>query len=332
MLRHYAQRAARAARRAGARVAPEAWAPYVHRQSILYTSQFVLPTSAWRSRGNRIAFSYFHGLPDAGASSDPDLAACFDAVRREHPSIDRLQVSHRAMRDALLEAGVPAEKVFLIPIAVDIERFPLPSPEVRLAERRRLGLPDGAFVVGSMQKDGVGWGEGLEPKPIKGPDVLAAALESARARIPDLHVLLTGPARGYVRRRLTEAGVPHTHVMLAGRDEVARAYGALDAYLVASRDEGGPQAALEAMASGVPLVTTRVGQAADIVVHGENGWVADVGDAAALAELLVHVRNATALDGVLERGRATAVAHSWEAQEPLWREFLTGFVALESNT
>ena len=52
--------------------------------------------------------------------------------------------------------------------------------------RRVLGLPASAFVVGSFQKDGVGWGEGLEPKLIKGPDVLLAAPSSSRrgARAP----------------------------------------------------------------------------------------------------------------------------------------------------
>ncbi len=48
--------------------------------------------------------------------------------------------------------------------------------------------------------------------------------------------------------------------------------------MIASRQEGGPKAALEAMATGVPLVTTRVGQAADLVEDGANGWMVEVED------------------------------------------------------
>ena len=45
---------------------------------------------------------------------------------------------------------------------------------------------------------GVGWGDGLEPKLIKGPDVLLQTVALLRQRIPELFVLLSGPARGYV--------------------------------------------------------------------------------------------------------------------------------------
>src|SRR4029077_1388467 len=101
--------------------------------------------------------------------------------------------------------------------------------------------------------------------------------------VPELLVLITGPARGYVAAGLERIGVPFTHVLLPDLDAVARAYRAIDLCLVTSRDEGGPKAALESMASGVPLVTTRVGQAADLVRDGVNGWLLDVGDAEGLA-------------------------------------------------
>src|SRR5439155_13036148 len=114
----------------------------------------------------------------------------------------RAPVSHRAMEELVLGAGIGPGKVHLIPIGIDLAAFPLRDAASRAAARRALDLPESAFVAGSFQKDGVGWGEGLEPKLIKGPDVLLAALERLRERVPELHVLLTGPARGYVVRRL----------------------------------------------------------------------------------------------------------------------------------
>ena len=73
-----------------------------------------------------------------------------------------------------------------------------------------------AFVVGSFQKDGVGWEEGLEPKLIKGPDVLLAAVERLRQRVPELWLLLTAPARGYVKEGLERIGVPYRHLVAGG--------------------------------------------------------------------------------------------------------------------
>ena len=101
------------------------------------------------------------------------------------------------------------EKVFRIPIGIDLERFTLRTPAERAEARAKLGLPEDAFVAGSFQKDGVGWEDGLEPKLIKGPDVLLAAVERLRKRVPELWLLLTAPARGYVKQGLERMGVPY---------------------------------------------------------------------------------------------------------------------------
>ena len=58
----------------------------------------------------------------------------------------------------MLDSGVASERVFRIPIGIDLEHFTVPDEGARLAARERLGLPHSAFVVGSFQKDGVGWG------------------------------------------------------------------------------------------------------------------------------------------------------------------------------
>ena len=88
--------------------------------------------------------------------------------------------------------------------------------------------------------------------------------------VSELRFLLTGPARGYVAAGLERLGIPFEQVRLPDLDAVARAYRAIDLCLVTSRDEGGPKAVLESMATGVPLVTTRVGQAADLVRDGRE--------------------------------------------------------------
>jgi glycosyltransferase involved in cell wall biosynthesis len=188
-------------------------------------------------------------------------------------------------------------------------------------------LPESAFIVGSFQKDGVGWGEGLQPKEIKGPDTLVATLERLRTRIPELAVLLTGPARGYVRRELERLDILHRHVKLASRDELATAYHALDVYLVTSRQEGGPKSVLESMAAGTPIVTTRVGQATEIVADGVTGLLADVDDVDELAMGVQRVHDDSELASQLRTAaRPVAEANADTQLDPRWAELLKGFV------
>src|SRR5262249_45386977 len=85
-------------------------------------------------------------------------------------------------------------------------------------------------------------------------------------------------------RELAARGIRYRRLMATTRSELATAYHALDLCLVTSRQEGGPKAVLEAMASGVPVVSTRVGQAPEVLEHGRSGYLADVDALGALAE------------------------------------------------
>ena len=115
--------------------------------------------------------------------------------------------------------------------------------------------------------------------------------------------------------------------MLASREELGRAYQRVDVCLVTSRQEGGPKAVLEAMASGVPLVSTRVGQAAELVGDGENGLLADVDDVDALVAAVQRVHDDAALRRRLRSaGRVKAEANAEERLDPLWARLLEGFV------
>ena len=331
VLAYEASQLSRVAEHVGVRLGPGEWAQGVRDQSIFHLSQFTLLLHDFERHGNNLGFAYFHGRP--GTRGMPEFDVCFETMRRRHMDIDRVQVTNSAMEELVLETGLAPEKVHRIPIGIDVEAFSLRSAADVVEARRALGLPANAFVAGSVQKDGVGWGEGLEPKLIKGPDVLLAAAEQLRERIPELVVLLTGPARGYVKRGLERLDIPYQHVLLPDVDAVAQAYSAIDVCLVTSRDEGGPRAVLEAMATGAPLVTTRVGQGADLVRHGENGWLVDVEDVEGIVGCALRVAEAaeTELQGVRAAGRATAEECSYEALRPLWRNLFRGFVALPGD-
>jgi len=216
--------------------------------------------------------------------------------------------------------------VFKIPIGVEFEWFNTKTRDSQTMARTHLGIPQSAFVIGSFQKDGNGWNEGYCPKLIKGPDLFLKTLDILRHRISDLFVLLTGPARGYVRKGLEAMNVPYKHSFVKYPD-IPKYYQALDLYIVASREEGGPKAVLEAMASGVPLVSTRVGQVIDLVEHGVNGWVTSTEDYEGLADWAAYVAdNRNTIEQVLQNATQTAQENSHRNLDKVWGHYLNGFL------
>ncbi len=231
------------------------------------------------------------------------------------------------MENFILGSGIAKEKVYRIPLAVDIELFNKYSMANRIDLRNKLGIPENAFVIGSFQKDGVGWDDGGEPKLIKGPDVFLEVIKKVATERKNIWVFLTGPARGYVKNGLKRMNIPFVHNYVDDYRKIGELYNLLDLYLITSREEGGPMALLESMASGVPIVTTRVGQAIDIVKHKVNGLVCDIEDVDSLYENVVLVINDKNMRELLiANGRKSAEEYSIKNQDLLWNEYFKGLL------
>lgn len=318
------------ATRLGIRQADSRWLSASRQQAVYYGSQFFLLSDDWLRSPHRIGMAYFHGKPGTGVREFDEL---YQSLVHYHEKITRIQVSHSEMRDCLLTTGIAPEKVHLIPIGINTSYFSEQTAESKRFARDHYGIPETAVVVGSFQKDGVGWGEGREPKLIKGPDVFIKSVERLKHRIPELFVVLSGPSRGYMKEKLEKLGIPYRHFLLDSYPEMGQLFQTLDLYMVSSRQEGGPKAILESMASGVPIVTTRVGQAMDLVKHEKNGFMVDVEDADGLAYwskwLLDHPSN---MKPILYEGRKTAEANSYESQVPLWDRFFHDFIECRVKT
>ena len=225
----------------------------------------------------RFVSTFFHGKPEDGPAAARHIEAFLAAL----PRLDKVVASATLVRDRLVSWGVPEEKIAVIPIGCETNRFVPPSPEQKAEARAALGIGAHQVVIGSFQKDGEGWGEGDVPKLIKGPDLFLAAVEKLAKELP-VFVLLGGPARGYVRHGLERLGVPYAWRYVPDRDSLAKLYHALDLYIVTSREEGGPMALMESMASAVPVVSTRVGMAPDLIEDGVSGALVESEDVEAM--------------------------------------------------
>ncbi|MEM9773548.1 MAG: glycosyltransferase family 4 protein, partial [Chloroflexota bacterium] len=240
--------------------------PWFLRQEIIHFNAlgaFVAAKNQTWPRKNKLIVTVFHGFSEndpheENKQSEELIQNVHNLVSRKE-TVERFVTTSTIMKNRMLGWGLPENKITRIPLGIDLDQFK-PAPTAKKSKiRQQLGIPEKAFVVGSFQKDGVGWGEGMMPKYVKGPDYFVEAMVQAKKNIPNLFVLLTGPARGFVKKGLSKADVPFIHNILPNFSHIPQYYQALDCYLVASREEGGPKAVLEAQAAGVPLITTRVG-------------------------------------------------------------------------
>jgi glycosyltransferase involved in cell wall biosynthesis len=138
-----------------------------------------------------------------------------------------------------------------------------------------------------------------------------------------IHVLLTGPARGYVKNRLEKAGISFTHHYLKNYLEIVNYYNALDLYIIASRVEGGPKAFLEAWACGVPLVSTKVGMVPDLMTSGENGFITESEDVQTLYERAKELLSDEKLrDRFIKNGLEAVKRNDWNIIARRYKEEL----------
>lgn len=285
--------------------------PHFHRDALLHIgslSCFKTTHVKWYADQRKRIITVFHG--DYGINKNMDGA--INALLEHKDIFDRFVVSNSIMKHRMSLWGVDTKKITTIPIGVDLTYFEPLSGHSRARLRKDLGIPDGCICIGSFQKDGIGWGDGVEPKRIKGPDVFVEAVERI-ARKHRVHCLLTGPARGYVKQELEKRGIPYTHRFIRHYYDLSKYYNCLDLYLVTSREEGGPKAILEAMASGIPVVSTPVGMAVDVLHDKVNGLIAEGNDAACVADKVLYTINSSGdRNQIVNNGLKTVKKYEWD--------------------
>lgn len=194
------------------------------------------------------------------------------------PLTDAIVVVGAPNRDKGLSLGIGRpEQYRLIRSGIEVQAF----RDVRTSRdeaRRRIGLPRDAFVIGSVGR--------LEGQ--KAPLDLLAAFVPVAAEHPEAHLVYVGEGswRGELEAAIARAGLGGRVHLVGLRRDVPELLRAFDVFALASRWEGLPRVFPQAMAAGLPIVATRVDGAPDAITPGENGWLVDVGDMAAMARYL----------------------------------------------
>lgn len=155
------------------------------------------------------------------------------------------------------------------------------GPEARAAARAELGLPADVPVVGTVGN--------LVPK--KDHRSLIDAFAAVAASRPDARLVIVGggPLEAELRERAGERGLGDRVLLTGQRPGVAGLLPAFDTFVLSSRHEGLPLALLEAMASGLPAIATRVGGIPEVLTDGVDGRLVPPGDVAALTAAIAGV-------------------------------------------
>jgi glycosyltransferase involved in cell wall biosynthesis len=231
---------------------------------------------------------------------------------------DAFVAMSRLIRDEMLAASIPGERIRLLPHGVDTARFRPASAEERASLRARLGLPAGLLAVysGRLLR-----GKGLE--------TLVDAL-AAPSVPPHVGLVLVGSGEGQaldateaLARRVAERGLD-TRVRFAGRtDQVEDYLRACDLFVFPSLFEALGIALVEAAACGLPAIASRTGGIVDVIEDGRSGLLVPPGEAGALAAALALLAGDAGRRAAMgEQARAVALARFDE------RDVLEGYRAL----
>ena len=194
--------------------------------------------------------------------------------------VDAVIAVSKATKKLALNVGAPTNKVTVIYNTVDETIF---APKSKALCRQKLGLPRDTKIilfVGNLI-------------PRKGAEYLIKALPMILTKIPNTLLVIVGdgPQRDELEQLVKELDL-ELNVIFTGRiptEKLCLYYGAADIFVLPSLHEGHPMVLLEAMASGLPVIATKVSGSMETVIHSVNGYLVEPRDIYQLAESIIKV-------------------------------------------
>jgi len=223
-----------------------------------------------------------------GTAINPYHAYVLRAERRLFAS-PRLRAvicnSNMVANEIRIRFGVPESRLHVIYNGVDLEAFhPRLRGQHRADMRRRLGIAESTVVFLMV-------GSGFERKGV--PQLLGAL-----ARLPDAQqrLVIVGEDRrsGALRRRAAALGLGERALFAGPQRDPGPWYAMADCFVLPTLYDPFPNAALEAMACGLPVITSTTCGAAEFILEGKNGFVCDALDVEALAGRMGEIDQASA--------------------------------------
>lgn len=194
---------------------------------------------------------------------------------------DRIIAVSEGVKRELVEYRIaPAEKITVMPLGFDLTPF-LECTAHRGRFRSELGLHNGARLVGIVGRI----------FPIKNHRLFLEAAARVAAEEPDARFIIVGDGilHPEMEQYASALGISDRVIFTGWRRDLPNIYADLDVLVISSNNEGTPVSAIEAMASGCPVVATRVGGVPDLIAEGETGYLVPPGSADELATAILRL-------------------------------------------
>lgn len=236
------------------------------------------------------------------------------------PFIDRVVAVSEDLSSWLRDnVHLPESRIVCIHNGVDSSIFSA-CDQSRAEARHYLGIPAEAFVVGTVAR--------LDPVKAQGQLIQAITmLDDSSVRASHLYIVGEGNERARLEALICDLDAGHLVTLTGTQNDVPKWLAAFDVFALPSLNEGISIAALEAMASGRPVVATDVGGNSEVVMDGKTGQLVPVGDMRALAQALARYRDDPPLADVHgEAGRQRM--HNEFSLEMMVKRYIQLYVSL----
>ncbi|MDO9566917.1 MAG: glycosyltransferase family 4 protein [Candidatus Desulfaltia sp.] len=183
-------------------------------------------------------------------------------------------LTQQEKRDHLHFCIATEDKFSVVHSGINLDRFSRMSVDFA-AMKRRLGIPEGNMVVGTVGR----------LTPVKGHKYLIKAAGKIVKTRPDTTFVFLGDGElsDELKKMTFSLGIEENIKFLGWRPDVAEVMSTFDIFALPSLNEGMGRVLVEAMALGKPIVASDIGGIPDLVVDGENGYLVPVGDVETLA-------------------------------------------------
>ncbi len=191
-----------------------------------------------------------------------------------------LSVSEAHRKKVTAIVGFPHGQIKAIVNGVDTERFS-PKPEIKNEVRAKLGLKKDRICIGTVGS----------LRPVKNQMLLINACKVVFSRFEHVEVLIVGegPLKTQLMQTVASLGFSERIHFAGSQSNIPEILNALDIFVLPSLSEGMPNAVLEAMACGLPVIATAVGGVPEVIDNPRDGIVIDSQDEEALVSALTHL-------------------------------------------
>jgi glycosyltransferase involved in cell wall biosynthesis len=194
---------------------------------------------------------------------------------------DRVITSGKFIKNMMVEVnGFDPRKIVSIPTGVNGKTF---SPEVNgKSVRQEFNIGESDFLLGIV----------AILRSWKGHRYLLEAMKSLQGKIPNLKLLIVGdgPQEKNINDYIKNNGLTGAVIMTGYRNDVPEILKSLDLFVLPSYSiEGAPQSLLQAMAMGIPIISTFTGGIEELIRNGQTGILVPPIDVRALGEAIIRV-------------------------------------------